>query len=672
MKKLITISVACMLYCLNIAAQIPKTPKFGKITQEELEIITCTIDSSASAVVLFDIGVSKMVYNQSKYEFVLETQRHVRIKVLTKDGMDYADIAIPAYSDGGKRERITNIKAQTYNLEDGKIVTESISKKDIFEEKVTDKKSLKKFTLPKIKEGSVFEYSYSVESDFTYNLESWDFQSKIPTLLSIYEVSIPDYYRYNNRVLGYERVNTSTKQTSETILFSTRVYSGQTSRIKTETVSVKMNVYSYFAENLPGLSREVFVDNIRNYITRVDFELLSVQFPGGKLYNYSNTWESVTKDLLEHSNFGKELTGTRFMREDIKSTSDTITDQLRKTHLVFNHIKNTIKWNGRYRLLTDKGVKTAYKDGSGNSAEVNLCLIAALREAGVVAYPIVLSTRENGMVQTWEVTFSKFNHVIAGVKVGEKMYFFDATSDFSVANILPLPCLNGNGRIIDEKNGGWIDLNPSTISKSTIMGNFTLDNEGNASGLINLTAKDYSALRIHQILLNDDGYKDYRESLQKRYNNGDVDSISVTSSVTPSPEYKVSYIVTVPDSYIDATDLIYLTPGIGLFTNNNPFTAKERKLPINFHFPFEQSIILKYKIPEGYAFQEAPQNKAVRALDGRTSFSYSVSVIGDEIMVVNKVVIGQTLFIPDDYKALREFYDFMATKNNEKIILKKL
>ena len=73
-----------------------------------------------------------------------------------------------------------------------------------------------------------------------------------------------------------------------------------------------------------------------------------------------------------------------------------------------------------------------------------------LKEAGLEANPVILSTRNNGYVGS--ITFpniSKFDYVIGHVKIGEKEYLLDATEPYGMPNILPVRCLNGEGLLVN-------------------------------------------------------------------------------------------------------------------------------------------------------------------------------------------------------------------------------
>ena len=454
MKKLISLSfaLAFVLIAKTSFSQEPKIPKFGKDLTEHLELTTCNFDSSANAVILFDYGTSLIKYNKDKGYFYVEINRQTRIKILSKDGLDWADGSIPIYRSKSTKEKLAKFSAVTYNMENGKIEKVKLDRKTMSEEEVNESFSRIKFTMPKAKVGSVLEIEYTILSDFTYNLQYWVFQKSIPTLISKYIVEIPEFYKYNHRLSGYENITVKKDSGKETIFFRDSYFSSSTTRATDmTTVTYDSEIFTFYGYNIPKLRNEPFVDDIRNYQSRVDFELQHTKFPNQSVKQYASNWEKVTNDLLDDSNFGKELINVGFLKDDIQAVVNDRTNPNEKMLAVFEFMKGKIKWNDRYRLKTEKGIRKAYNDGFGNSSEVNLCLIAALKEAGLDAFPIALSTRSTGLLHTWEVSYSKLNHVIAGVNIDGKIITLDATSSFSAPNILPLECLNGNARIIDKR-----------------------------------------------------------------------------------------------------------------------------------------------------------------------------------------------------------------------------
>ena len=191
---------------MNLFAQEKSKVKFGKISPEDFQKKTYEIDSSANAVIIADIGSTEIVGNP-KGGFSLEFKTFRRAHILNKNGYDIArcrDLHLYRWQGGRRTDFV--LKAYTYNLENGKVVETKLDvKESVFKEKIDKNCTIKKFTFPNIKEGSIIEYEYKLKSDFICNLQPWDFQGEYPCLWSEYNVSMPEFYYYVTLSQGYQQ-----------------------------------------------------------------------------------------------------------------------------------------------------------------------------------------------------------------------------------------------------------------------------------------------------------------------------------------------------------------------------------------------------------------------------------------------------------------------------------
>jgi hypothetical protein len=91
---------------------------------------------------------------------------------------------------------LENLKATTYNLENGKVVETRLESSSVFKEKATSNLIYKKFSIPAVKEGSIIEFSYTINSEYLRYHRPWTFQGEYPCLWSEYETNIPDFFSY--------------------------------------------------------------------------------------------------------------------------------------------------------------------------------------------------------------------------------------------------------------------------------------------------------------------------------------------------------------------------------------------------------------------------------------------------------------------------------------------
>src|SRR3982750_204079 len=96
-QKLILCHVLIFLFVVNIHAQEKSNVKFGDVTEKDFAKKIYTIDSNANAIVIADIGSSKIEGN-SKGWFTLIHKHYKRIHILNKNGYDEANVSVSLYA----------------------------------------------------------------------------------------------------------------------------------------------------------------------------------------------------------------------------------------------------------------------------------------------------------------------------------------------------------------------------------------------------------------------------------------------------------------------------------------------------------------------------------------------------------------------------------------------
>ncbi|MFA6277581.1 MAG: transglutaminase, partial [Pedobacter sp.] len=127
--------------------------KFGKISPEEFQIKASGKDSAAAAIKIFDVGDCYFEISPTTGSFIYVYERHIRYKILTKNGYDLANYKIGLYrGNSGSKEDLYKMDAATYNMVDGKMVTSKLNRDAKFTEEFNKKYTYKKFALPNVKE----------------------------------------------------------------------------------------------------------------------------------------------------------------------------------------------------------------------------------------------------------------------------------------------------------------------------------------------------------------------------------------------------------------------------------------------------------------------------------------------------------------------------------------
>ena len=327
--KLILTPILLCAYLISFSQKDPVF-KFGKISVEDLQKTAYAIDSSASAVVIADIGKSSIEGN-TKGWFSLVYTRLRRVHILKKGAYSAADVEIPLYKSGGGEEELSSIKAVTYNLENGKIVETKLEKSGIFTDKLNKYYTIKKFTFPNVKEGSIIEFEYTIKSDFLRYLRSWEFQGKLPRLWSEYNLALPNFLGYVFLRKGYLPYYIETTKARNTMFHITE--DGGTRSSEHYTCTSGVVDHRWVMKDVAELKEESFTSTIDNHKAAIEFQLSEFRQPLTPR-QFMRTWPDLVKELMEDEDFGKSLTAANNWLSDemkvILSGATTETDKARK------------------------------------------------------------------------------------------------------------------------------------------------------------------------------------------------------------------------------------------------------------------------------------------------------------------------------------------------------
>ncbi|GGK74065.1 DUF3857 domain-containing protein [Rufibacter glacialis] len=660
------LAVAFLLFS-SVAFGQEAPVKFGKVTQEELDMKVYAKDTSAAAVILADYGRSYFSYNQG---FQVNFERVCRIKILKKTAYDWANVVVPYYQRNSSKETVTNIKGVTYNMEGGKMVKVKMEDKAIFDEKESANWFNKKFTLPAVKEGSVLEISYTVTSDFVFNLRDWSFQYSIPVVHSEYRASIPQYFEYKQVTQGYEPfvVNEALPgNTNFTVRWnSTFDASGRTAG-GSETVNATCVNHRWVMKDVPAIAPENYITTLSDYVSKIEFELEWERYPNQIPKRYAGTWDTFNEELLTEERFGLQLNRTGFFKNEVAALP-AATDTLARLNSIYEFVKKSVKWNGNAGKYATSTLRKAFDTKTGNVADINLMLVAMLRDAGFEAYPVVLSTRDNGRAP-FSPVLSKFNYVVAYAKVGNKVILMDGTDPLMPLGLLPKRCLNGQGRLISKTTGDWIPLQPADRTTELVNADLQVLPTGILNGKVSESRSGLWARNL-RYSVQEAGESKYLEKLTNSQNQLERKSPSLQNLKELHKPFGLQYeVASVGDD--QAKDIIYLNPMLLKQEQDNPFKNGNRKYPVDFGHAMEEVYVCNFTIPEGYAVEEMPKNVVLALPENGGRFTYMLQVNGNKIQVMSKVTIAKPVFYAEEYEYLKQFYTQMVAKHAEQIVLKK-
>jgi hypothetical protein len=547
-------------FVLSISTHAQKAPvKFGNIETKDVAMTTYAADSRAEAVVLVDFGESTISYNQNT-GFQLFFERIRRIKILKKDGMEWGDFEIPLYHDGSSGEKTGAIKGITYNMNNGEVVETKLEKSSIFREKRDNNVDIVKITFPNVREGSVIELSYTVISDFLFNFQDWDFQTTIPVKWSEYRANIPEYFQYYKNQQGYVQlaINESTA-TPRTLI----------ANASQDKLDYQETRFRWVASDVPAFVHEPFMTTYKDYISKINLELASINMPNQPIKPMLGNWEEINKTF--HESYQKEIKGNGFLSKIVEEVIAGATTPEEKLVAIFNYVKSNISWDQKNTKYLDRSFKKLLEEHQGNSAEINILFCSMLEKAGISSRPVLVSTRDHGLIRMHTPQSSQFNYVVALASIDGKEILFDATEKLLSIKMLPERCLNGNGFALGAEKFQWIDLETKVKTKSIIDADFVLLPSLELSGKLKLDNNGYAALTRRKLFLSKgeaEFVKDFTGS-----HAWELKKTNITNAAEIHNNFVEAHELTVNETVTDAGNIVYVDPFIMSGLKTNPFKS---------------------------------------------------------------------------------------------------
>lgn len=466
-------------------------------------------------------------------------------------------------------------------------------------------------------------------------------------------------FKTEGRIIHY------TEKASSSIGAGGRYVAG---KMQSGGVNYQVNFYRWVINDVPAFREEPDMNTASNYTSAIEFELSSYKPPYGVIQNFTNTWEEINKDLMEDEDFGLQLNRTGFLKDEVQSVN--YGSPFDKMKAAFAVVRNHMKWDGRNRLYSD-GIRSAWDKQSGSCADINLALVVLLRQLGLEATPVILSTRSNGMINPSQIMLGQFNYVIAMATIDGKNYMLDATEKACPWFMLPPRCINGQGRIIASGKTDWVDLNTSQKWEEAELLDLALATDGTMSGNISYTYSNYAALMQRSKIKVEARQEDFISKLENENPGLIIKNSEIQDLDSIDKPLREKYTVEIQNRCLQAGPMLTFIPMLFEQILKNPFQIEERKYPVDFIYPQKTKYMLIIQIPDGYTVDEKPADMNVSLPDGVARFRFMSMVNGNRLQIVVETYINKSLFSGVEYKDLREFYKTMVTKQAESVVLKK-
>ncbi len=629
-------------------------------------------------------------------------------------------------------EIVITYKAQMFNQTNGADYSKyKLKRKDIIIEEKDKYNRVLVLDFPGLKTGSIIEYKYRIATLNLEDPEDWDYQSDLPVLKSIFRAEIPQNFSYfmkianptyltfdtsyySNRNISWQGLRSASRmpldyqpsanikayEVRKSVVFNNTNYEFHFRNIPSKSIEPYSTSYynnqSKILMKLSHLSRKnTFNTSDPDYdwkeltyrlVSTLDpnYHALSwvarrnIRYPSGFTIYSLSSWTELNDMLIKSLEFGMPLIRNWNYQDILDSLSVTDASPIDKMIKIYNYTRDNINWNRTYTYLlngnlnsgreiinykvkkflgkkdaifNDLTFKNALDTKQGTSAEINLLLTYLLKKAELDAEPVILSTKNNGSTDTAFHSLNQFNHVICRVKLGEEIYFLDATNSKYPYNIINSENYNSVGWLVRNKNPKWVIISNKINSVSNW--NISIDIEKNKC-TYNLKLTGYNALNYNSL--------DRKEA----YFTINIDS----TNIIQKHEDKI-----ILEGNLDLQksssdkDIIQLNEIFNSKFKSNPFYAYYRQNIIDFRYPFTENYTITIRKSDSIKFKKIPEESLVVTNGQKCIFQFSIQENESELILKTMLRISYSLFEVSEYSELMQFFDVVAEKLNEEIII---
>ena len=601
-----------------------KDLKFGKISEQEINLTQVPFEKNADAVILSEEG--KMDLTSSNYYLTVKR----RIKILTDKGLDEANIQLNYYSKN-RNESISGIKGGTINIVNGVEQMTPIDEKEIFDVSLNELYAAKRFTFPNVKVGSIIEYTYIKSSEYNFSIDAWNFQHDIPTLSSKFRLNNQAYGTYSIITIG-DALNTK--------------YKGKSSSTE------------WLLHNIQSYNQLKYVYNPEDQSERIKIQAATYHTDGAK-----KTTMSAWRDLIQDINAQYDLYRNPSAIRDVAQNIPNGKDEVETLKNVIEYIDSNVKWNRFYGIIPTRSNKTLLKEKSGSTADMNLLLNEILTAKGFETSMVMFSSRHHGQILFSYPIVNQFNSVLTVVKLnnGASNIILDASKlNKEQIEFGPLDVFNYHGIVIKKGDASFVKLNQKlSYYESSLKYDFL------SNGNLVLNRKD----KFNGYFYDDDVEE---KNVLNRYLTESLD-VRLDEEINDKTIFDT-------DSYVKNYKAKTVIPNAPFYTFINPlreflkqytFEDTNRQRKIEFNYPYLFNIQVKSKIPEGYEVIIDEKYKAHHKTELGLEYYQEVKVKDGQLTLAIQFLLPEGVYEADKYNELKQFFEKIKTESLKEVLMKK-
>ena len=641
----VVVVLATVVFAASVYGQ------FQPPTQEELTMTAEPKAPGASAMYLYrEETVDDNLHFHSMF---------VRIKVLSEKGKELATVSVP-YPKGSVS--ITDIRGRTIHA-DGKIFPLDVKPTDLVEHK-GDGFQINRmvFTLPAVEVGSILEYKWQLRYDDTA-LSSPDWEIQQP-----YYVRKAHYmfapFKYANQIVD------SHGNASSRLLYSSMLPPEEKVRFEENT-----NRYIVDISDLAPIPQEEYMPPYGAFVAQVHFYYTPYTAKDEYWKHEGSRWSK------EMDSFASEGKGLRDAVSGIVSPSDS---EDVKAHKIYDAVmaidntdytrRKTAAEKKQQGIKRTKSAEDVWKQKSGTSDEIALLYLAMARIAGLKAYAMTVCNRDREIFSPYFLSMNQFDDDLVIVTINGKEITLDPGKKMAAFGQLDWRHFFVGG--LRQSDKGPTFENTSGNSYKTAVtsrtADLTIDKTGKITGTVRIAMSGPAALRWRHLAIEND-----EDEVKKQFNE------SMRGMVPDGVDAEFDHFLGLNDYHSQLMGIVKISGNMGTETGKriflpglffesrakHPFVAEEKRTtPIDMGYADSVVDEVTYHLPESYAVESAPADTSI-PWTNHAAFQVKSEVKSNNVTVVRSLAKNFVLLSANDYKDLHEFYQKVATADQQQLVL---
>ncbi|OGF61974.1 MAG: hypothetical protein A2Y62_20860 [Candidatus Fischerbacteria bacterium RBG_13_37_8] len=549
-----------------------KKLSFTMPAPEELQMTNNPANPDESAMILLRESIIDDTFKSPHYE------EHVRIKIFTSKGLEYATVEIPSF----KNNEITDIKGRTIG-KDGSII--ELTEQHIFDKEWSKGKKFKtkakSFTFPGAEPGCIVEYIYHRRHQPRY-LILLPIQDEIYTKEVRYLLIPTEHYSLGWRGFGLSPL------------------------VQPERVEYGFLVV---AKDIPGLISEDYSppDSM--------VKATGIFFYTDKRYNSSEEfWTDAAKEAFDkYKKIMKKDSALKTLTSQIRGEKINNEEKLKKIYQLLQKDFHNLSYDIIESMAdeTRKTVDDFVKCRCGFQDDINMLFVSAAKSLNLPGYIGFLVNRDEGTFHKELPSKWQFTNAIAVVKLDDSYRFFSPGTYALPYNSLPGSFSDVTVMMVSEKpEFVTTPASQSTDNQFRSDWKIILDTDGMRKIDVHTAVKGVLQASWRQNLQDKQENqlkKDKGEELKKINPAITLDTYTVINLNEFEQPLRIEYSYYYKDESLQAEQIIYKIP---LFDpiekdmfltprRNNALCIEERHTDVN---------TIEIVLPENYDIIELPRN----------------------------------------------------------------